>query len=339
MADNIKVRLNSITWPVVVTDPATPASGDPVRFGSLTGIAMLDEGAGGVAATETVVEFGTYIADHAVNDHVGGGIAVGATVFYVDAADRLENDTSGTPYGIALEVVGAGATTTIAVLHVPSPALGAGTVGTANLVAGIISADAPGRALFAAGVFDAATALSVFGVDSIANAFLLDAIANGAFQADTATRALFADAIWTQAKLATDVLRYADVTLTSAQVKALKAAPITLVAAPGADLAVVPIAINLVANYAGTNVFTEAADDLSIGYAAGAEIKEIESTGFIDQANDEWRYITFEHAETFIPEENVAVVITNLDDEIAGNAGADNTLLVRLYYRLVPTDA
>jgi predicted RecA/RadA family phage recombinase len=339
MADNIKVRLNSITWPVVVTDPAAPNSGDAVRFGSLTGIAMLDEGDGGVAATETVVEFGTYVADHPVTEVVGGGIAVGDTVFYVNANDRLENLTSGVPYGIALETVGIGATTTIAVLHVPSPALGAGTVGTANLVAGIISADAAGRALFAAGVLDAATALSVFAADSINNAFLLDAVANGAFVADANTRALFADNFVNEDKLDPTVLKFADVTLTSAEVKALKATPITLVAAPGANLAVVPTAINLVVNYGGTNAFTETADDLSIGYLAGAEIMEIESTGLIDQANDEWRYITFEHAETFIPEENVAVCITNLDDEIAGNAAADNTILVRLFYRLVPTDA
>jgi hypothetical protein len=135
-----------------------------------------------------------------------------------------------------------------------------------------------------------------------------------------------------------DSVSCATVTLTSAQVKALKATPITLVAAPGADLAIVPVSINLVANYGGTNAFTEDADDLSIGYSGGAEIKEIESTGFIDQTNDEWRYITFEHAETFIPEENTAVVITNLDDEIAGNAGADNTVEVKLWYRVVPTD-
>lgn len=135
-----------------------------------------------------------------------------------------------------------------------------------------------------------------------------------------------------------EILKKTSVTLTSAQVKALKATPITLVAAPGADKAVVPVAVNIVVNYGGTNAFTESADDFSIGYAAGAEIKEIESTGFIDQTNDEWRYITFEHAETFIPEENVAVVITNLDDEIAGNAAGDNSVLVELFYRIVATD-
>ncbi len=338
MADNIVSSILRMTWPVVVTDPAAPNSGDPVRFGSMTGIAMLDEGDGGVGATETVVDFGMYVADHPVTDVVTG-IAVGDTVYYVDANDRLENLTTGTPYGIALETVDAGLTATIKVLHCPHPALGAGTVNTAALVPGVISANAAGRALFAAGVFDAATALSVFGADSIANAFLLDAVADGAFQADAATRALFGDHIWTVDKLDHSVLKFEDVKLESADVKALKATPVELIAAPGADLAVVPISAVIHLSYGGTNEFTETADDLSIGWDAGAELHEIESTGFIDQANDETRYITFERAETFEPEENTAVVITNLDDEIAGNAANDNEIHIRIYYRVIPTDA
>ena len=134
-------------------------------------------------------------------------------------------------------------------------------------------------------------------------------------------------------------LMVAETSYTSAEIKALKATPKVLVAAPGADLAIVPVAINIVINYGGTNVFTETDDDLSVCYATTpTEIKEIEGTDFIDQAVDEWRYITFEHAETFIPLENQAVVMTNLDDEFAGNAGADNTMATKLWYRIVPTD-
>jgi predicted RecA/RadA family phage recombinase len=337
MADNIVSSILRMTWPVVVTDPAAPNSGDPVRFGSMTGIAMLDEGDGGVGATETVVDFGMYVADHPVTDVVAG-IAVGDTVYYVDANDRLENLTTGTPYGIALETVDAGLTSTIKVLHCPHPALGAGTVATASLAAGVLSADAAGRAKMAAGYFDAATALDKFGADSLTNAVLLNAVQNGAFVADAATRALFADNFINEDKLDPTVMKFADVKLESADVKALKATPITLIAAPGADLAVVPISAVIHLSYGGTNVFTETDDDLSIGWDGGAEMHKIESTGFIDQANDETRYITFERAETFEPEENTAVVITNLDDEIAGNAANDNEIHIRIYYRVVPTD-
>ena len=337
MADNIVSSILRKTWPVVVTNPAAPNSGDPVRFGSMTGIAMLDEGDGGVGATKTVVDFGMYVADHPVTDVVTG-IAVGDTVYYVDANDRLENLTTGTPYGIALETVGAGLTATIKVLHCPHPALGAGTVATASLAAGVLSADVAGRAKMAAGYFDAATALDKFGADSLTNAVLLNAVQNGAFAADAATRALFADEFLPATKLDPTVIKFTDTKLESADVKALKATPITLVEAPGADLAIVPVAVAIVCNYGGTNAFTETDDDLSIGYLAGAEIMEIESTGLIDQTNDEWRYITFERAETFAPVENTAVVVTNLDDEIEGNAANDNEVHIRLYYRVVPTD-
>jgi len=139
MADNIVSRINPMPWPVVVTDPAVPSSGDPVRFGSLTGIALLNEGAGGVPATQTMVDFGWFVATIPVTDVVGGGIAVGDVVYYDDGADRLENDVTGTPFGIALAVVGAGATTAVNVLHCPAPALGANSVNAAAIAAGAVT--------------------------------------------------------------------------------------------------------------------------------------------------------------------------------------------------------
>ena len=36
---------------VVVTNPAAPNSGDPVRFGYMPGMAITDDGDGGTAAT------------------------------------------------------------------------------------------------------------------------------------------------------------------------------------------------------------------------------------------------------------------------------------------------
>jgi len=258
---------------VVCTHPAAPDSGDPVRYGQLTGIAETDEGDGGNSATETSVYFGPGVYNMLVDDDGGAGIVVGDPIFYHDTgtgtpATSLNNTSTGADayFGVALEAVSAGATSTIQVLHVP--------IGS-NL------------------------------------ALVSSGLAN---------------------------VRVAEIDLTSAQIKALNATPVTIVAAPGANLAIVPIMVSLVFNYGGTNVFTETADDLSIGYAGGAEIMEIESTGLIDQTNDEWRAITFSHAESFIPEENVAVEITNLDGEIAGNAGGDNTARVRLLYTIVDTD-
>jgi hypothetical protein len=212
---------------VVCTNPTGPVVGAPVRVGLLTGMALTDEGEGGNDATHTTVDFGPGMWDLAVTDTVGGGIAVGDALFYVDgagdAAGTISNNSAGYFFGFAMEIVGAGATTTINVMHVPSPAagaLGAGTVGTANLAAGLLSADANGRAKMAAGLFDVATVLAKFAAgsfttanltalipdDAVTNAILLDIVLNGAFQADAATRALFADAIWTEAKIALNSL-------------------------------------------------------------------------------------------------------------------------------------
>jgi hypothetical protein len=209
MANNVIVR-PGWRFSVIPTNPVVVVSGGPIRYGSLTGVALTDEGMGGNAATAATVDFGPCVYSLPVTDHAGTTIALGAALFYVDGAPgTIENDPTGFFFGFALATVGNGATTTINVLHVPSPGagtLGAGTIGTAHLAAGLISADGAGRALFAAGVFDAATALSVFGADTINNAFLLDAVLNGAFQADANTRALFADDIWPEAKIADGTL-------------------------------------------------------------------------------------------------------------------------------------
>ena len=147
MATNL-VQEPGLQLSVVVTNPAAPDSGDPVRFGSLTGLAITDEGDGGNAATETTVNFGQFVANFSVDDTSGSGIAVGAYVFYDDTATgtpttNLNDDSAGYFFGIALEAVGNNATTEIEVLHVPSPGagtLGAGTIGTSHLAANSVTA-------------------------------------------------------------------------------------------------------------------------------------------------------------------------------------------------------
>ena len=92
-----------------------------------------------------------------------------------------------------------------------TPADGAVTV--AKLGANAIAASAAGRGKMQDGFFDAATVLAKFATDSVKNANLLKLIQDGAFQADAASRALFADGFATLAKLAatakTQVLSFA----------------------------------------------------------------------------------------------------------------------------------
>jgi hypothetical protein len=191
---------------VVVTNPVAPAAGGPCRYGVATGVALTVAGGGGNTALEATVDFGHRVWTLTVTDTVGGSIALGDALFYVDGAPgTISNNPAGRFFGFACATVGVGATASIRVLHVPSPGsgtIGAGTINSANIAAGAISADATGRALFAANFFNVATVLAKFATDSIANAALLQLIADGAFAADAPTRALFADAIWTQAKLA-----------------------------------------------------------------------------------------------------------------------------------------
>jgi hypothetical protein len=136
---------------VVVTNPATPVSGEPVRYGALTGVAETDEGGGGNIATETTVNFGFGIWDLYVFDEATTGVAVGDSIFYDDTAGgapstHLTNLATGMEgyFGVALEVVGANATTLIKVLHVPfgaSVAMAAGSVSAGMLAAGAVDTE------------------------------------------------------------------------------------------------------------------------------------------------------------------------------------------------------
>lgn len=123
MATNLVYKEPSLS--VVVTHPTTPTSGMPVRFGTLTGVALTDEGDGGNEATETSVDFTPGKTwDLSVDDNAGTGIAVGAKVYYHDTgtgtpATSLNNSSVAADafFGYALEVVAANATTTIQVMH------------------------------------------------------------------------------------------------------------------------------------------------------------------------------------------------------------------------------
>lgn len=102
---------------VVCSDPATPASGDPVRVGELTGVALIAEESDG----KTVVDFEpSKVWDLSVKavDGVGNSaVAVGDKIYYVDAdTPKLSKKTSGRLFGFALEAITSGSTDTINVM-------------------------------------------------------------------------------------------------------------------------------------------------------------------------------------------------------------------------------
>lgn len=132
---------------VVCDSPATPASGDPVRYGNLTGLALTDEGDGGNDATKTTVHFGPFIADFSVKGVDADGnsaVAVGDALWYVDGdTPKLSKKASGYFFGCALEAVGSGETATIQVMHIPSPGTGtlaSGSIGSTQLASSGVTA-------------------------------------------------------------------------------------------------------------------------------------------------------------------------------------------------------
>jgi hypothetical protein len=104
---------------VACSHPTTPVSGDPVRYLTQTGVALIDEQSDGL----TTVNFGPAVWDLVVDDNIGGGIAVGDKLYYHDSGTgtgsvHVNNDPSGGYFfGIAYEVVSANATTLINVFH------------------------------------------------------------------------------------------------------------------------------------------------------------------------------------------------------------------------------
>lgn len=98
---------------VACTDPATPASGDPVLLGQLPGVALIAETADGNTTVKT-----NGVATLSVKGTSGSNaaIAAGDILYYVTAnTPKLSVTTSGVRFGYALEAVNSGATATIRV--------------------------------------------------------------------------------------------------------------------------------------------------------------------------------------------------------------------------------
>lgn len=142
MATNI-VKQPGWNLSVVCSAPTTPQTGDPVRYGEMTGIALTDEGEGGNIATETSVYFGPGVFNLSVKGIDGSGnsaVVAGDTIYYVDGdSPPLSKKASGYFYGFAMGGVGSGSTANIDVMKIPAGS-NTGTVATSDIATGAVTA-------------------------------------------------------------------------------------------------------------------------------------------------------------------------------------------------------
>lgn len=116
MAKNLKYA-NVDGLRVACTDPATPASGDPVRYGEMTGVALTAEDSGGLTQVDFRPGRVWNLSVKGVDGVGNSAVAEGDKLYYVDAdTPKLSKKNTGRFFGYAQGTVNSGATATIAVV-------------------------------------------------------------------------------------------------------------------------------------------------------------------------------------------------------------------------------
>lgn len=127
-----------------------------------------------------------------------------------------------------------------------------------------------------------------------------------------------------------------DAVIALGDVVTLNATPKTLVPAPGAGKALVFTGAIFYLDFQTTAYDGIAAgEDLSIKYenAAGAEVAQVEATGFMDATAKAVRYVFPKTTAAITPVANKALVLHMLTGEIATG---DSPLKVRVFYKVIP---
>ena len=132
-------------------------------------------------------------------------------------------------------------------------------------------------------------------------------------------------------------LSSASITITSAQAKALHATPQTIVAAPGAGKVILPFMAEAQLNYGGTNAFTNTGSgtlELFYGSSSGSIAMSLLASTQITATSNQIGLLPLSGvfaASSAIS--NTALVASQTSaTEFAGNAAADNTITVTVWY-------
>lgn len=128
-------------------------------------------------------------------------------------------------------------------------------------------------------------------------------------------------------------------TLTNAQIKALRATPITVIAAPSAGQIITVFKYNYLLK-AGTNVLTESTANIDLRYVGKASgvLSTAEMTGFIDQAASTAIHgiVAQDKVISKANSDGLGVeMFNNGAGEFGGNAANDATLDYRIWYAVV----
>jgi hypothetical protein len=135
---------------------------------------------------------------------------------------------------------------------------------------------------------------------------------------------------------ATGQIRFATTTITNTQFTGIRAAPVTLVAAPGAGFALQFLGATISIDY--TAAYTETADNLSIRYTDGSGQKasaDIETTGWVDLTADSMVNVIPLATGPQLMTANAALVLHNIGDGEFGGGNAANVITATVIYRVI----
>lgn len=131
---------------------------------------------------------------------------------------------------------------------------------------------------------------------------------------------------------------YLDFTITSAEMLALFATPKTIIPAQGANTIIMPTGVALFLDYnSAAYAGVAAGEDLTvrhIGAATRSGVSDIETTGFLDQASDQYAWTPFDSTWSY-GLVNTGIEIALLTGEVTTG---DSPLYGRIFYKTLRSD-